>query len=93
MEIRIEVKALGWVKSLFSKLHTQRIMIYATSDEADYMAMRSRLDAAGVHYILKNRRSNRYAGSEWSSFEIPTEYKFFVKAEDTGNAYKAMNRR
>jgi hypothetical protein len=57
------------------------------------MRIKSRLDAEGVPYVLKCKRSNRYLGSQWSNFDNSTEYKFYVKVDDEGRAYKAINQR
>jgi hypothetical protein len=80
---------LEWLKALFAK----KKLIHSTRSEADYMRVRSRLGAEGVHYVVKCRRGNRYLGSEWSNFENPTEYNFYVRVEDEGRAYAAIHQR
>jgi hypothetical protein len=80
---------LEWLKSLFIK----RKLVYSTVNEADYMRVMNRLDAGGVPYVLKSNGSNRDLGSQWSNLQNPTEYNFYVKVENEGRAYKAINQR
>lgn len=80
---------LGWLRSLFSK----RKLIYSTFNEADYMSIMNKLDAEGVPYVLKSKGSSMYLGSQWSNLGNPTEYNFYVRVEDEGRAYKAINQR
>ncbi|WAH35197.1 hypothetical protein [Alicyclobacillus dauci] len=71
----------------------KKTLIFSTFNEADYMAVMNKLDAEGVPYVLKSKRSNEFLGSQWSNLNNHTEYNFYVKPEDEGRAYKALNQK
>jgi hypothetical protein len=83
----VEVAVSRGFKSLFPK----RTLVYSTFNDDDYMTIMNLLDAEGLKYVLKSKRSNKYMDSQWSNMGNPTEYEFYVDVEDEGRAYRMGN--